>query len=181
MSPQSTVVVRTTYFGGIGPVADPDPADVVLGVVRKPHSFVEDVVDRNVPEVAPPDDLLHAVKRVEKAAEADGVPNPREVAWSSTSFAESYQRFLERTGVKDAIRDLREEAVDGAGDLWLVCYERDPAWCHRRLLADAIVDDVPLARVHHHPEPGVDADAGDAGGSGVPGDAALTDFQGESA
>lgn len=144
--------VRTTYFGGLGSAVEPDEDDDVLGVVRYPQDFVERVVDRNVYALAPPEDLLRAFKAVEGAAEDDeNVLNASAVAWENVGFEARYRDFLARSGQQQVLDNLREHLRDGR-DVWLVCWEKDVRYCHRRLLADVLVDGLDVD-VEHYPAP----------------------------
>lgn len=146
------MTVHTTYFGAIGSFVEPVEQDLVLGVVRHPHDFVTRVVDRNIPALAPPADLLEAFKTVEEAAERDGLDNPSRAAWKSVGAAERYLTYLDRVGQSQVLNEVRGEVRSRTGDVWLVCWERDVRFCHRRLLADVLVR--PLAvEVEHHPDP----------------------------
>jgi len=166
----SDASLRTTYFGGLGSLVEPTDDDLVLAVVRNPHEFVNDVTDRTVPAVAPPADLLDAFKRVEEAAEDDDLSNPSSVAWRSVGFGRRYREHLEQPGQQQVIETLREKAREQR--VWLVCYEKNPQWCHRRLLADELAtDDLAVA---HHPEP-TEEDSARSGRR----DASLTEFGGE--
>jgi len=149
------VTVHTTYFAALDyEKVTPAEDAVVLGVVRQPHGWVEDLVDRNVPAVAPPDALLDALKRVEAAAEDDdGIEDATATAWTSVGFADQYRDHLREDRLDDVLGTLREH--DREGELWLVCYERDPRFCHRRILASELTRGRDVEPVHH-PEPGVD-------------------------
>lgn len=106
--------VRTTYFGGLGSVVEPDEDDDVLGVVRYPQDFVDRVVDRNVPALAPPEELLQAFKAVEGAAEADGdVPVPSRIAWEQVNFEDRYRSHLAKSGQQQVLENVRERVRDG--------------------------------------------------------------------
>lgn len=144
------MTVHTTYFGGLGQY-EPTEDAAVIGVVRYPKPFVGRVTDRNIPAVAPPEDLLDAYKRVEEAAEADGTAYPSAVAWESVAFERRYREHLTTPGPERVLEELRERALER--DLWLVCWEKDCRWCHRRLLADEIVADLEDVDVVHHPDP----------------------------
>ncbi|GAA0200950.1 hypothetical protein ACFFQF_01435 [Haladaptatus pallidirubidus] len=65
--------LRTTYVAAIGSVVESHDDDLVLGVIRYKYDFFERTVDRNCPALAPPRKLLNQFKKVEKAAESDGV------------------------------------------------------------------------------------------------------------
>lgn len=135
------MVVRTTYFSAIShEKVRPSPRSAVFGVVRNPFEWVEDVVDRNIPALAPPEPLLSAYKRVEEAAEERDEPNPPEIAWRSVDFEDRYRAHLSRSDVEQPLSTLREFARQRP--VWLVCYEADEKWCHRRLLAERLLGDL---------------------------------------
>ncbi|RKD94744.1 DUF488 family protein, N3 subclade [Halopiger aswanensis] len=144
------MTVHTTYFGGISQF-DPPEGDDVFGVVRYPKDFVERVTDRNIPAVAPPGDLLNAYKTVENAAEEDDEPNPAAIAWNSVDYERRYLGYLERDGPQALIDELADRARER--DIWLVCWEKDARWCHRRLLANVVVERLEDSEVVHHPDP----------------------------
>jgi len=173
------VTVHTTYFGGLGSVADPHDEDLVLGVVRYPQDFVGRVTDRNVPALAPPQDLLNAFKTVEEAAERDDLDNPRAVAWRNVNAEARYRAHLDGAGQQQVLDELRDRLEER--DVWLVCWEKDPRYCHRRVLADVLLEDRD-GEVVHHPSPDVlDAREDDEDADDGPDIAALTDFGGETA
>lgn len=147
-----SATLRTTYFGGIGSVVEPDEDAEVLAVVRYPQDFVERVTDRNVPALAPPEELLDAYKTVEAAAERDDYPNPRGVAWESVDFERRYRDNLDAAGPREVLANVRERLHDHV-DVWLVCWEKNPRYCHRRVLADVLVDEVDGVDVEHYPAP----------------------------
>ena len=175
------MTLRTSYFGGIGSVVEPDEDDVVLGVVRYPRDFVDRVVDRNVPALAPPEELLDAYKTVEDAAERDELRNPSAVAWESVNFDERYLDHLDGAGQQQVIAEIRDRLRDDL-DVFLVCWEKDVRTCHRRLLAEAIVDGLQddVDDVEHHPAPDELQDDVDEPEDG-PSIASLTDFGGGTA
>ncbi|MCU4743389.1 DUF488 family protein [Natronoglomus mannanivorans] len=168
------MTVRTCYFGGLNSSFEPaDDADV-FGVVRYPQDFVERLTDRNIPAVAPPEDLLNAYKAVEEAAESNGDPNPAAIAWSSVRYESRYLAYLERTGPQVVLEELRERARER--DVWLICWEKDARWCHRRLLANEIVADLEEIDVIHHPDPSTIPIDGKETDEETSPDASLTDF-----
>jgi len=131
--------VRTTYFTALsqGSVS-PAPEDDVFGVVRYPADWIDDIVDRNLQTLAPPEHLLDAYKKIEEAAEADGHDNPSRIAWEDVDFESRYLEYLDASGPQQVIETLQERAADRA--VWLVCWEADDDYCHRRLLAEAVRD-----------------------------------------
>ena len=171
------MTVRTTYFTGLSPSSPFEPAadDDVFGVVRRPRDFIDQLVDRNIPAVAPPEPLLEAFKTVEKAAKLNDEPIPAAVAWDNVDYERRYRAHIARAGPAVVVDELRDRARER--DIWLVCWEKDPRWCHRRLLAETIVADLEDVELVHHPDPTtipleVDDQEDDA-------DATLADFAGD--
>lgn len=119
--------VRTAYARGLqeGSIK-PDPEDLVLGVVNYEMYGIDEVIDRNVDSLAPPEDLFEAYKRVEEAAD-------REIAWRSVRFEDRYLDHLESDpSARHALEHIAEIAAGRT--VWFVCYEADERFCHRRLL-----------------------------------------------
>ncbi|RQG89349.1 DUF488 family protein, N3 subclade [Natrarchaeobius chitinivorans] len=145
------MTVHTTYFGGLNSSFEPGEEDAVFGVVRFPQDFVDRLTDRNIPAVAPPADLLEAYKTVEEAAEENGEPNPAAIAWDSVEYEGRYLAHLEQAGPQTVVGELADRTRER--DIWLVCWENDARWCHRRLLANAVVAELEDVEVVHHPDP----------------------------
>lgn len=129
--------IETTYFSALTheKVKVTDDARV-FGIVRRPADWIEDVVDRNIPALSPPDELLGAYKKVEQTAEDAGEDNPQAVAWHSVRFAAQFGEHLSKPGPRQVLETLVDDARERP--VWLVCYEADDAHCHRRLVAEAI-------------------------------------------
>ncbi|MFC4542323.1 DUF488 family protein [Halosolutus amylolyticus] len=144
------MTVHTTYFGRL-PSYESFDQDAVFGVVRYPKGFVERITDRYIPAVAPPDDLLNAYKTVEAAAEENDEPNAAAITWNSVDFERRYLEYLDRDGPQIVLEELTDRAR--GRDVWLVCWEKDARWCHRRLLSNAIVADLEDIEIVHHPDP----------------------------
>ncbi|QSX00885.1 DUF488 family protein [Haloterrigena alkaliphila] len=144
------MTVHTTYFGGLSSY-DPAEEASVFGVVRYPQDFVARITDRNIPAVAPPEDLLNAYKTVEEAAEDNGEFNPAAIAWNSVDFERRYLAHLEAKGPQTVLEELIDRVRER--DIWLVCWEKDARWCHRRLLANAIIAQLDETEIVHHPDP----------------------------
>jgi len=132
------MTVRTTYFSALSnQQVEPAADDVVYSVVRYTQDWIDELVDRNIDALAPPSELLDAYKTVEEAAEEDGHTNPSQIAWESVSFADRYRQYL-ANHAGNVVDAVAKEAAETT--VWLVCWEKDDRYCHRRLLADEITD-----------------------------------------
>jgi len=165
------MTLHTTYFGAIGSSVEPDEDADVFAVVRYPQDFIESVTDRNIPTFAPPEELLNAYKAVEAAADRDDIQNASAVAWDSVDFEERYRDHLNSTGPKQVLNEIRAQLRDRV-DIWIVCWEKDVRYCHRRVLADVLVEGTDV-EVDHHPSPDEMVDETDC----TPRSVSLRDFQ----
>jgi uncharacterized protein YeaO (DUF488 family) len=123
--------LRETYHAALqhGHV-DPAEGDVVLGVVREQMYGFQNQVERNCATLAPPEELLTEFKRV---AEEVG-HNP---AVDKVNFRDQYHAHLENDEQQEEIHEIVELVKEGK-TVWLVCYEGEDKFCHRRLLKSEI-------------------------------------------
>jgi uncharacterized protein YeaO (DUF488 family) len=136
--------LRDTYHAALqhGHV-EPDEEDLVAGVVRRPSYGIENYVDRNVPEHAPPDDHQSELKAVVDGdgTREDGIGDDltHDEAWDEVNFGERYREHLRSPEPQQAMDDLLVELESRDRDLWLVCYENtDDKRCHRTILKDVL-------------------------------------------
>ena len=126
--------IRDTYHAALqhGHV-DPDEDDLVVGVVRRPSYGIGNYLDRNVPALAPPDDLLDEFKTLVDEREE----RTHDEAWDEVRFGERYREHLRTPEAAAAMDDLLDEL--DARDVWLVCYENtDEKRCHRTILREVL-------------------------------------------
>jgi uncharacterized protein YeaO (DUF488 family) len=130
------MTVRTSYFTALANEdVEPGDGDRVYAVVQYTQGWIDELVDRNIRPLAPPERLLNAYKSVEEAADREGYSNPSKIAWESVNFEDRYLKHL-RNGASDVVDVVAQEAAQTT--VWLVCWEKDDRCCHRRLLADYI-------------------------------------------
>ncbi|MFD1601043.1 DUF488 family protein [Halobellus rarus] len=134
-------MIRTTYFSALanGDV-EPAPDSKVLAVVRRdPPEWTEDLIDRHVPALAPPERLLDPYKTVEEAADEADEENPRRIAWNSVGFEDRFHEYLDKGTTQQVLEAVEQEASQRA--VWLVCWEASEQWCHRRLLRERLQEE----------------------------------------
>ena len=131
-----TGTVRDTYHAALlHGHATPDDDDLVVGVVRRPSYGIENYLDRNVPELAPPDDLLDEFRTLDDARD----DLTHDEVWDEVDFGERYRDHLRTPQAQQAMDDLLEAFESRDGDVWLVCYENtDEKRCHRTILKDLL-------------------------------------------
>lgn len=65
--------------------------------------------------------------------------------WAFCEFAQEFERLLDEQG--DALDELKALAADRR--VCLVCFEEDPAHCHRSIIAERVVPLLPGVEVRH--------------------------------
>lgn len=127
--------IETTYFGALssGDV-EPDENDVVYGVVNYVNSGLLQLVDKNLMWLAPPDRIFKAYKEMEDEI-------GREKAWDKSNFEIIYEDYLYTEGeAREQAKRIKAKAI--VRTVWLVCYEKDDTYCHRKLLKEHIEENV---------------------------------------
>ena len=118
-----------------------DTGDATLvGVVRRPTGWFNSTVDENVPELAPPADLLDETKRRTEDLKMAGLcdEEAHNAAWEETKFEDRYRNHLRDDDAKAALSALADRVVGGESVV-LVCFEGDDKRCHRRALRELLV------------------------------------------
>ncbi|KAB1193616.1 hypothetical protein Hfx1148_09210 [Haloferax sp. CBA1148] len=126
--------LRGSYFTALAN-EDVVPADdhLVFAIVRDVPEWADDLVDRALPHLAPPESLERARRRVEEAAKKDDdVTNAVAVSWHSTNFEERFQSHLHSTGPREVLSKVESDAEEKT--VWLVSWRSDERYDHRRIV-----------------------------------------------
>lgn len=134
--------VTDTYIAALQhDLADVPEGATLVGVVRRPTRWFWGQVDENVAALAPPAELLDAVKDRAEALEAEGLADAaaHNRAMAEADYDERYLAHLEASSeARAALADLRGRLAAGE-DLALVCYENtEEKRCHRTLLVERL-------------------------------------------
>ncbi len=125
--------LRGTYFARLtNGIATPPRSASVFAVVRDAPEWVEEITDRNLPDLAPPKRLETARNRVESTAEDDRVDDPALVAWNSVNFEAQYRRHLSRGGAREVLTTLVETVE--RRPVWVVSWRSRADVDHRSVL-----------------------------------------------
>ncbi|AFK18647.1 hypothetical protein E6P09_07680 [Haloferax mediterranei ATCC 33500] len=126
--------VRGTYFTALANgEAIPAGRDRVFAIVRDVPEWAEDLIDRAVPHLAPPESLEKARRRVEEAAEKDDdVDDALAVSWRSTDYETRFQTYLRSSGARQVLSKVQSDAEERA--VWLVSWRADDLYDHRRIV-----------------------------------------------
>ncbi|MFC7128427.1 hypothetical protein [Haloferax chudinovii] len=129
--------VRGTYFTALAN-EDVVPSDEarVFAIVRDVPEWADDLVDRALPHLAPPESLELARSRVEEAADADGVENALAVSWQSTDFETRFRSYLRSTGPREVLATVQSDADERP--VWLVSWRSDDRYDHRRIVLEEL-------------------------------------------
>ncbi|WP_211694195.1 DUF488 domain-containing protein [Natronomonas salina] len=135
-----TGTVGETYVAAIQhDLVDLEGATAV-GVVRRPTGWFHGVVDENVPELGPPQELLDEVKERQEDLAMAGMcdSGAHNAAWEETDFEARYREHVDSDPeAQAALAELRDRVRDGE-DVALVCFEGDDKRCHRHTLLEYI-------------------------------------------
>ncbi|ELY95196.1 hypothetical protein C483_02491 [Natrialba hulunbeirensis JCM 10989] len=122
-------------------LADVSPETTLVGVVRSPTSWFHAAVDENIPELAPPADLLDAVRTAEDDLKMRGIcdEEAHNAAWEQVGFGDAYREHLQTADdAERALESLADRLASGES-LALVCYENtEKKRCHRTILRDVL-------------------------------------------
>ena len=111
-----------------------------IGVVRRPTAWFHGEIDENVPELAPPEELLDTFQDRREEFEMRGMCNEgaHNAAWDEVGFDERYREHLQESAdARTALSALADRVTSGE-DVALVCYEGDSKQCHRRILEEEL-------------------------------------------
>lgn len=127
--------IRTTYFGALASgKVQPDDEDVVYSIVNYIPKELLELVDMNMVYLAPPDRIFTKYKKLEDEV-------GKEEAWERSKFELMYEDYLHTE--PEAKRQAKQVAAKAkVRTVWLVCYEKNEEYCHRRLLKEHIEEEV---------------------------------------
>ena len=136
--------VTDTYVAALQHGFAEVPEDATrVGVVRRPTRWFWGQVAENVSALAPPAELLDAVKARAAELEDDGLgaAEAHNAAMDAVGYEERYLEHLETApAARTALAELRAR-LEAGEDLALVCYENtDEKRCHRTLLVERLRD-----------------------------------------
>lgn len=132
------------------------PSDAwVVGVVRIPMHGIDDVIDTNLPSLAPPSPLLTEIKNTADEIGADE-QTAHNRAYEQSDFEQRYLDYLDadgtppesvvsvadddRTNVTEAVDEVLARLRDGQ-PVYLTCYEGENKACHRRPLREYLLEE----------------------------------------
>ncbi|RDZ38619.1 hypothetical protein C5B86_19525 [Haloferax sp. Atlit-19N] len=129
--------VRGTYFTALAN-EDVVPSDRarVFAIVRDVPDWGEQLVDRALPHLAPPESLEHARARVEESAENDGYEDALAISWQSTYFERDFRNYLRSTGPREVLSKVQSDADERP--VWLVSWRSDERYDHRRIVLEEL-------------------------------------------
>lgn len=118
-----------------------DTSDATLvGVVRRPTGWFNSTVDENVPDLAPPDDLLDETKQRTEDLKMAGLcdEEAHNAAWDEADFEERYRAHLAESSAAQTALSTLVDRVEGGESVVLVCFEGDDKRCHRHALKNEL-------------------------------------------
>lgn len=120
-----------------------DEVGTAIAVVTDPVGGIVDASDEFIPELGMPSEKLNAIRsRRSEFEEKDDVDDveAHNMAVAEEDVEEYYRDYLD-SSAKDSVNELAQRVVDGE-TITLVCFEKEPKWCHRHILCEVIEERV---------------------------------------
>jgi hypothetical protein len=115
-----------------------DEIGSAIAVVTDPTGGIIEASDEFIPELGMPEKELNNFRAYRSSLDIEDSNRKHNVAVEETNLEESYRKHL-RTD-EEAIKkiDNLSERVANGEDITLVCFEKEPKWCHRHILVEKI-------------------------------------------
>lgn len=108
-----------------------------IAVVSDPTGGILDVTDEYIQELGMPDDYLNALRKQRQSINGTDEEKHNQ-AIEKLNLESKYQEYLEtNTTAQKEVNRLVKRVQDGE-TITLVCFEKEPKWCHRFILQNYI-------------------------------------------
>lgn len=113
-----------------------------IAVVTDPTGGIIEASDEFIPELGMPEKELNNFRAYRSSLDIEDSKKKHNIAVEETDLEESYRKHL-RTDEEaiQKIEDLSKRVAEGE-DITLVCFEKEPKWCHRHILVEEIESSV---------------------------------------
>jgi uncharacterized protein YeaO (DUF488 family) len=110
-----------------------------IGIVQSPNDDFESVIDEQIPELAPPEELFYQWLQTRKSLESDGMGHieAHNTAVERVDYESRFKQYL-HDDAHSSVASLATRVRNGE-HIVLVCYCHDGKWCHRDLVIEAVM------------------------------------------
>lgn len=115
-----------------------DDLGTTIAVVSDPTGQITEVCDEYIPELGMPEDELNNFRFIRSNLDIDDDIKRHNKAAEKVELERKYKSYLNSdSNAQKRIQEICERLKDGE-NITLVCFEKDPKWCHRHILVDYI-------------------------------------------
>lgn len=109
-----------------------------IAVVTDPTGGIVENSDEFMPELGMPENELNNFRAYRSSLDVDDDVRRHNLAVEQTEIEESYREHLQSDSkAKETLREIAGRVRNGE-KITLVCFEKDPKWCHRHILLEEI-------------------------------------------
>lgn len=108
-----------------------------IAVVSDPTGGIKEASDEFMPELGMPEQYLNALRKMRDRIDKPSVKSHNE-AVRELELEKKYLRYIK--GKHTRKLDILANRVECGEHITLVCFEKEPKWCHRFILMDEIKD-----------------------------------------
>lgn len=109
-----------------------------IAVVTEPTGGITEVCDEFIPELGMPKGILNEFRKVRSNIESTDDVTKHNKAAAEVNIEEKYRSYLKNNvDANEQVESLCDRIVSGE-KITLVCFEKEPKWCHRHILKQEI-------------------------------------------
>lgn len=117
---------------------DEDEYGTTIAVVTDPVGGIVEAADEFIPELGMPEDELNLFRSTRSELNIDDGVEKHNKAAEEVNLEKRYRDYIEKDTVAQEEISKLAERVAGGESITLVCFEKDPKWCHRHVLKEHI-------------------------------------------
>jgi uncharacterized protein YeaO (DUF488 family) len=108
-----------------------------IAVVSDPTGGIVEAADEFEPDLGMPSKLLNELRKVRSQIDTDDDVRQHNEAVERLDLKQKYKDYLQSDSAAPKVEALVERVEDGE-NITLVCFEKQPKWCHRHVLKEEI-------------------------------------------
>ena len=121
---------------------DVDEFGTTIAVVTEPTGGITDVCDEFIPSLGMPEDLLNQFREVRSDLDIDDDIQRHNEAAQEVQLEEQYKKYVKENEIAAAEIESLCQRVQEGEKITVVCFEKEPKWCHRHVLTDLIQEKI---------------------------------------
>lgn len=125
-------------FGDFVEEDEEDDMGTTIAVVTDPTGGIVEASDEFMPELGMPERELNNFRSVRSDLDIEDSTDCHNKAVDITDIDEKYEEHIETDEeAVESINEIAQRVKDGE-DITFICFEKEPKWCHRHVLAERV-------------------------------------------